>query len=194
MVIVQQILGLCEHVGILILAGLLRFRVVLRVRRSLLLFWLQLGSRGVCGCQVARLGVGKGFFDAFKVLCDGFECFGGLLLLLSRFLGCLGNGISILRMILSIEQLLVGPCHRLLNLIDHIQSAVGVLGCLQLSGIENVLLGRHFQKSFLQFLDALIDLFLLFGILLRRRLWVFGFLLKVFGLLRGDLSEFGNRR
>ena len=139
------------------------------------------------------MGVGKGFFDTFKVLCDGFKSFGSLLLLLSRFLGCLGNGICILRIILSIEQLLVGLCHRLLNLIDHIQSAVGVLGCLQLSGIENVLLGRHFQKSFLQFLDALIDLFLLFGILLRRRLWVCGFLLKFFGLLRGDLSEFRNR-
>ena len=101
------------------------------------------------------------------MLGDGFQGLGSLLLFFRSFLRCLSHLRSILRILLRIEKLLVGLFHRLLYRIDHAQCSIGILGSLQLRIVENVLLGGQLQKRLLQLIDALFDLLLLLGVLLR---------------------------
>ena len=127
------------------------------------------------------------------MLGDRLKGLGGLLLFLSCFLGCLGNLLGILCILLRVEELLVGLSHWFLYGIDHVQCAIGIFGGLQLCRIEDVLFGRQLQESFLQALDALLDLLLLFGIFLSWSFWVFCFLFEFFGFLGGELSKLRNR-
>ena len=128
------------------------------------------------------------------MLGDRFEYFLGFRLLFHRLLCRLLDLLSILRLLLRFQELLICFGHRFLGLIDQIQCTIAVFGCLELCGIEQVLTCCHIYKCILKLLDTAFELLLLLHVLLWSRLRILGVLFELLCFSHGLTRKFRNTR